>query len=82
MSFDARCFWYAKDLEKTTDYEDAFDVSPQAGRAAIADGVSSAIFSRRWAQLLTSTSVAAPPNWDDPQSIQDWLTEQRRAWAK
>lgn len=82
MAFDARCFWHAKDLASVADYEDAFDVDPNVGRAAIADGVSTAIFSRRWAQLLTSSSVATPPAWDDDASVNAWILEQRKAWAK
>ena len=82
MAFDARCFWYAKDLASAADYEDAFDVDPSVGRAAIADGVSTAIFSRRWAQLLTGSSVAAPPAWDDDSAVNAWILEQRKAWAK
>ncbi len=82
MSFDARCFWHAKDLASVADYEDAFDVDPNTGRAAIADGVSTAIFSRRWAQLLTGSSVANPPAWEDDASVNAWILEQRKAWAK
>lgn len=82
MAFDARCFWHAKDLASVADYEDAFDVDPNVGRAAIADGVSTAIFSRRWAQLLTSSSVAAPPAWHDDAAVNAWILEQRKAWAK
>jgi hypothetical protein len=82
MSFDARCFWHAKDLASVADYEDAFDVDPNTGRAAIADGVSTAIFSRRWAQLLTSSSVASPPAWEDDAAVNAWILEQRKAWAK
>jgi hypothetical protein len=82
MAFDARCFWHAKDLASVADYEDAFEVDPNVGRAAIADGVSTAIFSRRWAQLLTSSSVAAPPAWHDDAAVNAWILEQRKAWAK
>ena len=82
MSFVARCFWHAKDLDQTRDYEDAFEASPESGRAAIADGVSSAIFSRRWSQILTAASVATPPDWDAPESLSTWIVEQRKAWSK
>ena len=46
MLFQARTFWIAKDAEHANEYEDAFELDGERGIAAIADGVSAAIFSR------------------------------------
>lgn len=80
MRFEARTFWLPKDADETAQYQDAFALDAETGRAAIADGVSSAIFSGPWARLLTLGIVAEPPPLEDSAAFQGWLAEKRAAW--
>jgi hypothetical protein len=81
MRIASRVFWLPKDLGYAEEYEDACAVNLDRGRAAIADGVSSAIFSGAWARILTSAVIAAPPDVTDP-SFWDWLAHRRREWSE
>jgi hypothetical protein len=81
MLFHSRTFWLPKDAEHPGEYEDAFAVDEGRGRVAIADGVSSAIFSRQWADLLTRAVVESPPDLADGEAFQQWLRELRKQWA-
>jgi hypothetical protein len=80
MFFQYRTFHVAKDSAFAEEYEDAFCVDGELGTAAIADGVSSAIFSALWAQILTRALVEAPPNVHDADAFKAWLTECRAHW--
>jgi hypothetical protein len=80
MFFQSRTFHVAKDTGYAEEYEDAFCVDGERGTAAIADGVSSAIFSALWAQILTQSLVEAPPNLHDAEAFKAWLTERRTTW--
>lgn len=81
MRFEARTFWLAKDADEPEQFQDAFELDAERGVAAIADGVSSAIFSGPWARVLTREVVAAPPNLEDAAAFQDWLARGRAAWS-
>ncbi|HWB08432.1 MAG TPA: hypothetical protein VG826_04380 [Pirellulales bacterium] len=81
MRFESRTFWLSKDADEPAQYQDAFALDPETGRAAIADGVSSAIFSGPWARLLTLAAAADPPPLEDGAAFQAWLAEKRAAWA-
>lgn len=81
MLFQSREFRVPKDYETPQYYEDASAVNVEAGRAAIADGVSSAVFSASWAQILTQSVVTAPPDVHDTASFGAWLAERRKEWA-
>jgi hypothetical protein len=81
MLFQSRAFHVPKDYETPQYYEDASAVNQEAGRVAIADGVSSAVFSGAWADILTRSVVAAPPNIDDPAEFATWLELRRKEWA-
>ena len=81
MRFDARVFALAKDPDQPTGYQDAYCMDAQRGIAAIADGVSSALFSGPWATLLTEAIVADAPDPDDRPSFAAWLDRQRRTWS-
>jgi hypothetical protein len=81
MKFFSKRLWLAKDPDNSGEYQDAVSFDTQRGMAAIADGVSSAIFSRRWAEILTERCVADPPNVEDREAFVRWLFEPRRAWA-
>ncbi|HEX7375640.1 MAG TPA: hypothetical protein VF278_00940 [Pirellulales bacterium] len=80
MRFESRTFWLPKDADETAQYQDAYALDAENGRAAIADGVSSAIFSGPWARLLTLGIVAQPPDLNDTAAFQAWLAENRAAW--
>ena len=81
MRFDSRVFQLAKDVEHPEQNEDAWRVDGPRGIAVIADGVTSGIFSRLWAGILTDAIVADMPNPEDPESFARWLTLRREAWA-
>lgn len=82
MRFRSHQCWFPKDVDFPRDYEDASARSEKYGRAVIADGVSSAIFSRSWARLLTRTAVETPPSLDSDEAIWAWLEPQQRAWRQ
>lgn len=80
--FEYRVLTTSKDLGHPEEYEDAWHIDAAAGRAAVADGVSSAIFSGRWARILTKHVVADPPDMEDVDSLVDWLEHCRSLWLK
>jgi hypothetical protein len=77
----ARTFWLPKDVGYDAEYEDAAAVDEARGVAAVADGVSSAIFSREWASILTGAVVAGPPRVRE-SSFWEWLADCRAAWRQ
>lgn len=72
----------AKDAAFAAEYEDAYAVNLEQGRVAIADGVSSAIFSGRWARILTTQITENPPDLGDSNGWVNWLAEPRRRWLE
>lgn len=78
--FDAREFHTSKDMEFPNDYEDAFCFDGHRGLATVADGVSSAIFSRQWADLLTRSVIHMPPDLYTEGEFQEWLAARRAEW--
>jgi hypothetical protein len=81
VRFQARTFWLSKDADEPEQFQDAFELHAERGIAAIADGVSSAIFSGPWARQLVQAVVAEPPNLEDTAAFQDWLARSRVAWS-
>lgn len=81
MSFSWRVFSLAKEPDHPEQNQDAWWVDPDRGTAAIADGVTSGIFSGQWAQILTRAAVADWPDPADPARFAAWLSEQRRRWS-
>ena len=85
MLFESRSYWLAKDAEAAHEhpetYEDASACSAEMRRAAIADGVSQAMFSGIWARLLTEAAVEQPPDVTDAAAFHQWLVEPRAQWA-
>ncbi len=81
MIFESKSLWLAKDAEHVGEYQDAYCVDAERGIAAIADGVSSAIFSRRWAEILTARAVEDPPQVNDREAFAAWLVDPRQQWA-
>ena len=82
MPFEARIFRLARDAEHPEEYQDAHGLDAAAGIAAIADGVTSSIFARPWAEILTAATVADPPDPDDRQAFRRWLQQRREAWSQ
>jgi len=82
MRFRSHQSWFPKDEEFPGDYEDASSCSEKFGRAIVADGVSSAIFSRTWARLLTRSAVNDPPDLTSEEAIWAWLSPLQQEWRK
>ena len=80
MRFESRTFWLSKDVDEPAQYQDASALDAERGVAAIADGVSSTIFSGPWARLLVESVVASPPNLNDTDAFVAWLRKEREAW--
>jgi len=75
-----RIFWLPKDPGDPESYQDACKVDEQRGVAAIADGVSSSLFSGSWAQILVRGVVEEPPDVADRESLPPWLASRRAVW--
>ncbi len=82
LRFDTRLFTLAKDPEQPAAYQDACCLDSQHYIAAIADGVSSALFSGPWAAILAEKVVAECPNPCDAEEFGAWLRNQRQRWAE
>jgi hypothetical protein len=82
MRFRAYQCWFPKDIDFPNEYEDASALSEKHGLAIVADGVSSAIFSRDWARLLTRSAVASIPDLRSEDSIQQWLGPLQQQWRQ
>jgi hypothetical protein len=81
MRLDSRLLTLAKDPDNPGQFQDAFALDAARGIAAIADGVSSALFSGPWATILTQAVVAAAADPRDPATFAAWLAQCRAAWA-
>ncbi|MGA2254527.1 MAG: protein phosphatase 2C domain-containing protein [Thermoguttaceae bacterium] len=81
MRFDTRLFTLAKDPEHPGAYQDASCVDSEHHVAAIADGVSSSLFSGPWAAILVEAAVTHCPDPSDPEEFGNWLQQQRQRWA-
>ncbi len=82
MYFESRVFYLSKDAEDADEYEDAFFLDSERGAAAIADGVSSAMFSGPWASQLTQSAVTDPPQADDLDLLKAWLNWHRNVFEQ
>ncbi|HUT09692.1 MAG TPA: protein phosphatase 2C domain-containing protein [Thermoguttaceae bacterium] len=82
MPFHSRVFKLAKDIEHPEEDQDAYALDAAAGIAVVADGVSSAIFSRQWAGVLAEAVIADTPDPDDKEAFARWLAERRQAWSE
>lgn len=79
--FDARIFAMAKDADQPSTYQDAYAMDAERGIVAIADGVSSALFSGPWAAILTEAVVGDAPDPAETELFAAWIETQRRHWA-
>jgi hypothetical protein len=82
MFFEHREFSLPKDIRRPEEYEDASAFDAVRGIAAVADGVSSSLFSGSWARLLVQGAVQDPPNIEDGGHLADWLARLRKAWRE
>ena len=82
MRFRSYQCWLPRDADTPRDYEDASAHSTKSGRAVIADGVSTAIFSRDWARLLTRTAVVDPPDTKSSEALAAWLQPLQQQWRQ
>ncbi len=80
MFFEHREFWIPKDAGHPEEYQDAFECDPKQGVAALADGVSSSLFSGSWARLLVRGVVRERFDVGDSAQRLAWLNERRQAW--
>lgn len=81
-SFKSRVFCYAKDPENAQQNQDAFQISEAQGTAVVADGVSSAIFSAAWADILTRHIVTERPDPTNLPVFTQWLAGLRTEWEQ
>lgn len=81
MLFEHRAYWLPKDVQDPNAYEDAFYVDADRGMAAICDGVSSSLFSGRWAGIMAKAVVEDTPEVNNPQAMEAWLKKYRDAWS-
>jgi len=81
MPFETRVFVLAKDPQHPEQFQDAFGLNAASGIAAVADGVSSALFSRQWAQIVTLSVVADPPHPGEKDLFTQWLAQRRQEWS-
>ncbi len=82
MPFEWRVFELAKEPEHPDQNQDAWWLNAEDGVAAIADGVTSGIFSRQWARLLTRAVV---DDWPDPGNedrFPAWVSDLRAQWER
>jgi hypothetical protein len=81
LQFDTRLFTLPKDPDQPGAYQDASCIDLEQHIAAIADGVSSALFSGPWAAILAEAVVADSPNPIETAEFAAWLRQQRERWA-
>jgi serine/threonine protein phosphatase PrpC len=82
MFFQRKTLWLPKDLGHDNEYQDAYALDAREGIAAIADGVSSSMFARRWAQILTRGIVEEAEVVLDPEQLSEWLSSRREEWSE
>ncbi len=79
MIFAAQALCLAQDSDSAS--QDAYSFSVERGVAAVADGVSACLFSGPWARIVTEGLVTTPPDFDDSDSLLEWLGALRSTWA-
>ena len=82
LEFVSRVFTLAKDAGFPEENQDCCRVDAARGAAALADGVSSAIFSRLWAEILVAAVLDAAPDPLERESFARWLAERRTDWQQ
>ena len=95
MFAQSRIFTLPKDPDEPGQFQDAYGISNDRGIAVVADGVSSSLFSGKWAAILTEATLQSPPlvGHDSPEAadvvgvpegdslaFSDWLSQRRSTW--
>ena len=80
--FKNRSFCYPKDPENPEQNQDSFQVSDSLGLAVVADGVSSAIFSAAWSNILTKHVLQDRPDPANQTDFAQWLSNLREEWEQ
>ncbi|MDO4571416.1 MAG: hypothetical protein Q4D38_13610 [Planctomycetia bacterium] len=78
--FQSRSFLHPKDPQNPEQNQDAWRVDESRGIAVVADGVSSAIFSGIWAEILAQRVVESPPDVENKEHFAQWLAQRRKEW--
>lgn len=81
MQLESRVFQLSKDVECPEQNEDALRIDAGRAMAAVADGVTSGIFSGLWARILVDAVIADAPDVQNRESFGRWLTLRRELWA-
>ncbi len=75
-----RALWAEKMGNTPEQWEDAFAVDAATGAAAVADGASTGIYCRTWADQLSRRFLADRPDTRDPVSLNKWVNGLRTEW--
>ena len=73
--------WYPKNTNAPSTYEDGYDFNRATASFAVADGVSSAIFSKQWAKVLVKATVDDWLPLNESKAISKWIRPLRKKWS-
>ena len=76
----SRAMWAQKMGNTPEQWEDAFAVDAANGAAAVADGASTGIYCRAWADQLGRQFIAERPDTRDTFSLNKWVNDLRTEW--
>jgi hypothetical protein len=62
------------------DYEDAYSISLECSRLAVADGATESSFARMWAEILVEAYIGHPVI--DEEQLPEWLDHLRAQWHR
>lgn len=77
-----RALWFVRAGNADNEWEDAFEMAPRQGLAAISDGASEGIFAKVWSALLVRRLVQEQPDLADPDAVAAWLQDCRKNWRE
>jgi hypothetical protein len=75
-----KAMWTQKMGNSPEQWEDAFAVDEASGVAAVADGASTGIYCRTWADQLSTRFLADRPETRDPVALNNWVNGLRTVW--
>jgi len=76
----ARGMWTQKMGNTPEQWEDAYATEPASGVAVVADGASSGIYCRTWADRLAKRFITDRPDVRDPIALNKWIHGLRAEW--
>jgi hypothetical protein len=76
----ARGMWTQKMGNTPEQWEDAYATEPASGVAVVADGASSGIYCRTWADRLAKRFIVDRPDIRDPVALNKWVHGLRGEW--